>query len=299
MSISLICSCGARLEIDAKFAGQTIACPDCHKPLTAQPPPPPPTRTSGLALASLLMAIIGAFTVVGTVAAVVVGAIAYRRIPKQPGVGGREIAKAGMILGGVLTVAALAAYSSGVVLGLDGLMRQYVWAGKLKLPEELTVVKESSSRTYSLQRPTPRWGVLDQLPSSARGGEHAMLVEPRADAYILWLSDSIHPEDDAFNQRQKALQMFHGSALVRLIGKLPDGLEVAGLKERDVTEQGREQLFLLDAPLGGIERTLLFRLATEGDRIQVVIGAARKGRFAGLEKTLRAGVDSFKQELNR
>src|SRR5688572_1436505 len=104
MSISLTCSCGARLEVDAKFAGQTIACPDCHKPLAVTPPPPPPKRTSGLALSSLLLALVGAFTVVGSLAAIVLGAIAYRRIPKQAGVTGQSYAKAGMILGAAFTI---------------------------------------------------------------------------------------------------------------------------------------------------------------------------------------------------
>src|SRR5579859_5391625 len=45
MAISLTCSCGARLEIDDKFAGQAIPCPDCQQPLnTAAATPVPPDR---------------------------------------------------------------------------------------------------------------------------------------------------------------------------------------------------------------------------------------------------------------
>ena len=36
MAVSLKCGCGARLEIDDKFAGKVIPCPDCQRPLTEQ-----------------------------------------------------------------------------------------------------------------------------------------------------------------------------------------------------------------------------------------------------------------------
>src|SRR5436190_19029728 len=101
MSIALTCSCGSRLEVDDKFAGQIIACPGCNKPTLAPLPPKPPETTSGLALASFLLAIIGAFTFVGTVAAVVCGYFALRDIQRAPTpLGGRNLARAGMIIGG-------------------------------------------------------------------------------------------------------------------------------------------------------------------------------------------------------
>ena len=54
MALSLTCSCGALLEIDDKFAGKIINCPDCNRPLNTAPPVPEPPLTSGFALASLL-----------------------------------------------------------------------------------------------------------------------------------------------------------------------------------------------------------------------------------------------------
>jgi hypothetical protein len=298
MSISLTCSCGARLEIDAKFAGQTIACPDCHKSLTVTPPPPPARRTSGLALASLLLAVIGAFTVVGTLAAMALGAIAYRRIPKQPGVTGQEYAKAGIIVGGIFTVIAILAYSTSNLLGLDGLLRQYVWSGKLKYPPELLVMKSDPAlRVYSLERPSSRWGVLDPLPVSGRNSDRALLVDLRDDAHVLWLYDTVHPDDDAFSLRAKALEVFRSSDLVRMIGRLP--AEAEALKERDLHENGREQEFLLDAALSGIERTFLFRLKPEGDRLNVLVAGARTQRFERLKPALRQTLDNFKAEVSR
>jgi hypothetical protein len=290
--------------VDAKFAGQTIACPDCSKPLAVTPPPPPPKGTSGLALTSLLLALVGAFTVVGSLAAVVLGAIAYRRIPKQPGVAGQPYAKAGMIVGGVFTVLALIAYNLSDLAGLDSLLRRYVWAGKLSFPAELAVVKATSLRSYTLRRPSSRWGVVE-LPPSAGPADRVMLVDVKNDAHILWLFyDAMHPEEDAFNQRAKALDLFRRSALVQMIGKLPPEPEEPeapeqGFKERDVQENDKEQTFFFDIPLGGVQRTFLFRLVPDVGHLNIVVGGARTQRFEALKDDLKAALDSFDKEVSR
>ena len=59
MTLSLTCACGALLEVDDKFAGHTIHCPDCNRPINTAPPVPNPPFTSGLALASMLLALVG------------------------------------------------------------------------------------------------------------------------------------------------------------------------------------------------------------------------------------------------
>jgi hypothetical protein len=59
---------------------------------------------------SLLLALVGAFTVVGTLAAIACGAVAYRRVTKRGStVGGVRLAQAGMILGAVFTVISVSA----------------------------------------------------------------------------------------------------------------------------------------------------------------------------------------------
>jgi DNA-directed RNA polymerase subunit RPC12/RpoP len=298
MSISLICSCGARLEVDPKFAGQTIACPDCSKPLAVTPPPPPPKRVSGLALSSLLLAIIGAFTVIGSLVAIALGAFAYRRIPKQPGVTGQSYAKAGMILGGIFTALALVAYNLGDLAGIDSLLRRYTWAGKLSFPSELAVVKSTTLRSCFLRRPAPRWGVVE-LPPSAGPADRVMLVDVTHDAHVLWLFyDAMHPEEDAFNQRAKAVDLFRRSALVQMIGKLPAEVEEpeGGFKERDVQEGEKEQTFLFDIPLGGVPRTFLFRLIPDVGHLNIVVGGARTQRFEAVKDELQAALDSFGKE---
>src|SRR4051794_22513638 len=100
MTISLTCACGVRLEIDDTFAGKTINCPDCQRSITAPRPEPEGLRTSGLALGSLTLALVGAFTVLGTLLAVVLGFLGLQGIRRAPErVTGRGFALAGIGLG--------------------------------------------------------------------------------------------------------------------------------------------------------------------------------------------------------
>src|SRR5262249_15018942 len=104
MTISLTCTCGARLEIDETFAGQTVHCPDCQRPLTTPRPERAGALTSGVALTSLVLALVGAFTLLGTLLAVVFGALALRDIARRPDqVTGKGYAVAGIALGVFLT----------------------------------------------------------------------------------------------------------------------------------------------------------------------------------------------------
>src|SRR5439155_924587 len=155
MPFPIVCECGARLEIDEKFAGQTIACPDCSRPLLTPVPPKPPAKTSGLALASFLCALIGAFTIVGTVAAMVCGVLALRGIKRaaEP-LGGRNLARAGLILGGVFTLLSVAAFLSMERFGLDGLLRSLEMAGRIEYSND-PVSGESLNGRFTIDRPSP------------------------------------------------------------------------------------------------------------------------------------------------
>ena len=100
MTISLTCACGVRLEIDESFAGQTINCPDCQRAIVAPKPEPEGLRTSGFALGSLTLGLVGAFTVIGTLLAVVLGLLGLQSIRRAPErVTGRGFALAGIGLG--------------------------------------------------------------------------------------------------------------------------------------------------------------------------------------------------------
>lgn len=66
---------------------------------TVEPEPPP--RTSGLAIASLILAILGFFTCITAPIGLVLGIIALNQTGRDPRLQGRAIALAGVIVGGV------------------------------------------------------------------------------------------------------------------------------------------------------------------------------------------------------
>src|SRR5512136_1912839 len=116
-------NCGQHLSGDERYAGLNIVCPACGKTITVPtapapvrlgtppgplPPPssrpvqapPPPRKTCGLAIASLVCSI-GSFIIIpfGFIPGIICGHMAKKKIATTPGLGGRGLAKAGLIIG--------------------------------------------------------------------------------------------------------------------------------------------------------------------------------------------------------
>jgi hypothetical protein len=302
MSLSLTCACGARLEVDDKFAGQVITCPDCNRPLTAPLPERSPTRTSGLALAAFILALVGAVSVIGTVAAIGCGLLALRKIKRsaEP-IGGKNFARAAVILGSVFTLLTLAAFLSMERLGLDGFLRSLQMAGSVELDQELTLQIGSpmgGSRGFSLQRPSRTWGKLKSNQNAPPIGREDLLeltlINVWRDAQIVCLADSIPHKFDA---REEAMAMLQMSRLMKMLARLPahdPGPALDSVYDLKQLPDSETEEFYLDARLGGIDRTFLVRVLRDGPRVAVVAGGTRKNRFAKLEPQLREGVESFK-----
>src|SRR5689334_16012982 len=102
--IMITCACGARFEVDDTLAGQEVLCPDCQQPLKAPAVDRPPQLTSGWALASVVLALVGAFTLFGSLAAVLLGVIALISISRhRRQVSGTGFAVFGICLGVLFT----------------------------------------------------------------------------------------------------------------------------------------------------------------------------------------------------
>jgi uncharacterized protein DUF4190 len=144
-------ACGQHLSGDSAYRGLQITCPVCQQTITvpgqasaartaaagpagggppplaygsvggtpplprpAQRPPTGPTRTSGLALASIICSV-GSFIIIplGFIPGIICGHMAKKRIARDPMLGGRGLAKAGLIIGYAglgLTVLALVGF---------------------------------------------------------------------------------------------------------------------------------------------------------------------------------------------
>lgn len=119
--------CGANNPDDGTY------CHACGAPLTIPVPPPPPPaplvpkRTSGLAVASLVLGIVGFVTVGLTSAlAIIFGGIAISQTAKDRALEGRGMATAGLVLGIVvialwLLFLALAVVGSVAAFEVDSL----------------------------------------------------------------------------------------------------------------------------------------------------------------------------------
>jgi len=153
-TLSVKCACGAYLEIDPRFAGQTIQCPDCQKPLAI--PAVEKKQTSGLALASLIVGLVGILTLFGPLAAIMLGLLGLRSIARQPDrLAGKNIAVAGIAVGVAGLALGLGAYVFSERLGIDGWMREIAWAGKL----DYQIADTVETKSFTFKRPSPRWGM--------------------------------------------------------------------------------------------------------------------------------------------
>jgi hypothetical protein len=299
MALSLTCSCGAFLEVDDKFAGQQINCPDCQAALQVPPLHRVVTRTSGFAIASLVLALVGAFTVVGTLAAIGFGTLALRQIRKRPEeVAGRSFALAGIVLGVVLTLLSVGAYTFSDRLNLDALLYNRRLEGKLEFdPEQMEIHRHREG--FAITRPSKQWGVLREPPSSGAPvppQEDLKLVTAARDAEIVCRLDFV-PGHWSLEQASDWLArgfkdpFGNGGYVLRNPQRLPS------LNDADVLE-----MYLERGDLGG-SRTYLVRLIKRKSRdrddnrqvqMYVVSGGARKSRFRRLEPEIKKALESFR-----
>lgn len=185
----LTCACGARFEVDDALAGQEVLCPECQQPLKAPARERPPQVTSGWALASVTLALIGAFTVLGTIAAVLVGLIALVRISRQrERVVGVGFALCGIFLGVLFTAVTLFALSAADVFGLETWMRERTMTQKVDTSGPLEIVQAAAG--FAITRPTEKWGQVqnnqsvDPIVGDLQSHLDLLLMQVSRHAYI-------------------------------------------------------------------------------------------------------------------
>jgi hypothetical protein len=302
MTVALTCSCGARLEIDDKFSGQTIRCPDCDQSLQAPALRRTLQRTSGLALSSFLLALVGAFTVIGTVLAAGLGVLALIDIKRHGDrVTGRPYAITGIVLGVGLTALSLFAYLSFELFGLDSILREPQWAGKLDYSGPLEVIR--SKEGFAITRPSEKWGIYNdphfEFANWVR--PDLLLVNIAEDGYLIVWPILVPNQWNLESCRQRALDEFRTGDLLTGPSRSKLNLhatrfEVQRTKQLP-TMNGTEGVeMLVDKSVGGQHRTYLFRvLRKQGDdQMYLVAGGTNHHRFARLEAQLRRGLDSVR-----
>jgi len=312
MPISVTCQCGARLEIDEKFLGKEILCPDCQRPLpTTAPATPPPLelpdnrRTSGLAVLSLTLAMVGAFTIVGTIAAIVVGFFALREIAaKAAKLDGVNFARAGIAVGAVFTLITLAALVSPTVFGLDAFLREFALAGRLQYPAGEVIRTDIINGEIEIHRPRPIEAWAQYLSGNTQTPnvepDLLILVNVREDAYLACQSFDVDLLDDEDALEKSAFARFRKSELVSLIGKTKGVLvnESTLVEKKPKAAEGTQEI-TFDIRIGGHERRCMMMYSTNkvGLRLNVLVACARRSRFERMQEDFRKAYARLKVRI--
>lgn len=301
MAISLTCECGARLDIDDTFAGQTISCPDCARPLKAPDLRATGQRTSGLALTSFVLALIGAFTVVGTALAVVFGALALLQISRQRDrVTGSAYAVSGIVLGVLLTGFSVFAYSSVELFGIGRLMIEAQWSGKLDFPQSDEVVRND----FTIKRPSKAWGIFREAHSPTqpwqfdRHLEHLLLVNVAEDAHVICFVIRANPGED---WERVALEEFRDYNRVENYGRQstksrPARFESHDRKRHDAGEGVETVEMRVNRTHAGQARQFILRILKRRNDVNlyVVAAGARESNFTRVQPQLEQALESFR-----
>jgi hypothetical protein len=300
MALTLSCPCGANFEVEDTFAGQTVRCPECQAALKAPALRRGPLRTSGLAVASMVLALVGAFTVVGTLAAVLCGLAALVSIGRS---GGRRagvgFALFGVIAGILFTGLTLFAYSTGELFGVGDQVRERVLGGRVDYSGPLEIVRPDQG--YKITRPSEKWGVAKpELARELENTGNLLLVNAAKDAYVD-VSVMSSPGRGIDALRQDVVKSFEDAErkgpakgeedMRRILSvKVRDSRRVDGPEGYEVGE------LVLDVRMPGQSLTYLIHVVKKpkAARAYLVRSWTGRRRYPQEEADLRKVIDSFR-----
>jgi hypothetical protein len=313
MTIAITCTCSARLEVDERFAGKTVTCPDCQKPLDVPAPARVPARrTSGFALASLVLALVGAFTLFGTVPAIVCGVLGLWSIARHPQrLAGRNLALAGIALGATATVAnvlMLFLFTSSDLFSVDALLREAQWLGKLDYPPDLEVTRKELG--FKIKRPSAQWGVyIPPVEGYAKTHYPDMLLAlPAKSAYVVCMTAQVQVTMDFEQCQEKGIELLRDLEVTKFSMQHNPNLQVdiergnkALLPKEENGKKTERMEMILHKTYHGQKKTfILWVIRREEDqqqfgntRLYVIAGGAPAARFASVKKELKEAMESF------
>jgi hypothetical protein len=301
MALTLSCSCGANFEVEDTFAGQTVSCPECHASLKAPAVLRAPLRTSGLAVASMVLALVGAFTLVGTLAAVLCGLAALVSIGRS---GGRRagvgFALFGVVAGLLFTGLTLFAYSTGELFGVGDQVRERMLGGRVDYSGPLEIVR--ADQGFKITRPSEKWGVAKpELTQEFHNTGNLLLVNAAKDAYVdVAVMPAVGRGIDAL--RQDVIKSFEDEQRNGAAEKDPgDVHRVMSVKVRDSRRVESAQGYevgevIMDVRVPGGMLTYLIHVVKKprAARAYLLRSWTARRRFPQEEADLRKVIDSFR-----
>jgi hypothetical protein len=297
MALSVSCSCGARFEVDETFAGHTVSCPECNQAVPAPSLVCKSLRTSGFAVASVVLALVLAFTGIGTVLAVILGVVALFHIARhRDEVTGTGYAVFGIASGAVFSILFVLAIIRTELFGFD-LAREGLMGDKIDRSGPLEVSRPDDG--FAIRRPSNKWGIAKgEFARNLVPDSELVLVNIARDAYIDVTADALAGRS-LEDYREQLLDTFKTS---NNLGKRSN----AALQFHDLTVRQKTQPraaddpqtleVLLDVRMGAQPLTYLIRLVRPAgsDRVFLVRAWTQKRRFGLIEPEVRQALDSFR-----
>jgi hypothetical protein len=304
----LTCACGTRFEVDDSLAGQEVLCPECQQPLRAPPAERPPQVTSAWALASVLLALIGAFTLIGPIAAIGTGIIALIAISRsQKRLAGSGFAIVGIFLGILFTALTIVVLNVNDLFGLETWFRKRSMTAKVDTSGPMEIVE--GGKGFALTRPNEKWGRVlgdrsdDEAVGTLQNNLDLLLMQLSLRAYV---DVRTIKAGQFLTLDQCELELLAEMNTPRQPGNILDDdddfdpptlrsakrINGRRLDVKDGTE-GREME--VEMRCGGKSWTFLIRTyrRKQGD-IYVVRAYSPKNRFQTIRDQLQTALDSFR-----
>jgi hypothetical protein len=310
MTLLLTCDCGARFEVEDTLAGETVNCPECHQTLQAPVLQRVPRRTSMLAVLSFVLALVGAFTVVGSALAILLGlsalVVVFIRRDRLAGFG---FAVAGILLGAIGIPLTLFALANSAWFGLGPWVRVHQMGAQLQTGGSLEVRRSASG--FSINRPSTNWGLVqgqqldDPGVAPLQQDCDLLLAEPRLFAFVDVRIDKTAKKKDLLFVVEDVWEQLHDRPPVNPWGGYTDPNyrpKVIFLGEsgprRQVPLPDGEMLETTGAfQCGGKRWTFLVRLYRwPGGPVFIVRGYAPTKLFAQARPELIQVMDTFTQK---
>ncbi len=297
MALFVSCDCGARFEVADTFASQSVSCPECPRSVKVPAVDRVPLRTSGYAVASIVLALVGMFTVVFTAVAMALGVIALVSIRRHRNqVTGAGYAVCGIVLGFVFTSLTLFALSRDEIFER---VREQLAAGQYDYTGPLEIIRERDG--FAITRPSPRWGVArDQPLEEGFFDDGLILANVAKDTFVQVTVEEAEPNESLEKCRDDVVASFRDTPRQLVLNKKQLPLRTTGFKVREsrrLPSAGQLEIaeVLLDLRLSGQPMTYLIRVCKPhgSARAYVVSGWTHQHRFPEVEDEIRQALDSF------
>lgn len=209
MAVVLTCECGTRFEVDDHHADQVVTCPACALPVQARSDVLR-SRLDWFALGSLCAALVGAFTLAGSLVAILLAGIALFRIHRSPTLyRGTDRA---LIAMGLAVVCALFTWKVGPTEAARAVavwLRRLQWSGQVETIAAPVVTTRDG--VCQLPRPKGDWFLL-RAGSHLDGSIDDLVV--RRD--VVLVNPSLHAVIDLYRETEGVQPMLEDQRLTIL-----------------------------------------------------------------------------------